>query len=52
MLILQVFDLSSPDDSAVNCVSFISDQSFVCGTQEGTVAVYDLRNTRYMCLLT
>ncbi|XP_067946337.1 proteasomal ATPase-associated factor 1-like [Watersipora subatra] len=40
----KLVEVASPDASAVNCVTFLTDESFVAGTQGGSVTVYDLRN--------
>ena len=35
------------DKSSVNCITFIDEAALMCGTDAGSVYIYDLRNNRY-----
>ena len=43
----RVFDVKF--SSAVNCCCFISDTLVACGTDESSISMIDLRNTRSVC---
>lgn len=44
--VFQLFEVTSPDGSAVNCVRFMNDKCYVFGTEDGIIYVNDLRNNR------